>query len=98
MTTSEAFAALGLAPGAAPAAVRAAYIARAKATHPDATGGAGDAYRRVALAYSYARDYAASEPCPGCGGTGRDALVSASAWSRVELPCPACRGSGLRHN
>jgi hypothetical protein len=54
---TEAFAELGLEPGADEATVRSAYRDRAKEVHPD-TGGDEDEFKRVQEAYATARNHA----------------------------------------
>lgn len=56
MGRAEAFAALGLSPGADQRAIRQAYRDRVKAVHPDADGGDEDEFRRVRAAYERLRD------------------------------------------
>ncbi|TXM95373.1 DnaJ domain-containing protein [Methylobacterium sp. WL116] len=58
MTIEEAYIELGLAQNATPNAIKAAYRARAKATHPDINGrgvNAGEEFRRVQTAYEVLR-------------------------------------------
>lgn len=92
MTEVEAFTFLGIIPGAAPAAVRRAYLRLAREMHPDLGGDAaafavlGDAYR-LALAASYAW------PCEACRGTGRKA-ISGHGFGGTTMLCGACAGSG----
>lgn len=96
MTLTEAFAALGLAPGATPAEVRAAYVALGKAAHPD-LGGTVAAFVRHREAYEVASAYAKAEPCQTCKGSAT-IWVGTSAWSPTRMVCASCAGSGKRHN
>lgn len=52
----EAFRILGLAPGAAPEEVRAAFRRLAFETHPDRNAGKEDMFARIRAAYEYLRD------------------------------------------
>ncbi len=98
MTPAEAFAILGLAPGAAPAEVSARAKERAKVLHPDVLGtGDAGAFEVMRQARSTALAYALEEPCRACVGTGYK-VVYAPTWSAVKTQCPVCAGSGLRHN
>ena len=98
MTPAEAFAALGLAPGASPTEVRAAYRRLAKAAHPDAAEGSAEAFGALNRAYGAAFAYAHSEPCPRCAGRGSVPQPGAAyGWTPVYMPCGTCVGSGLRH-
>lgn len=63
---TEAFAELGLDPGADEATVRRAYRDRAKEVHPDA-GGDEDAFKRVQEAYATAQTHAHANPDANAG-------------------------------
>ena len=54
--TAEAYAVLGLEPGAGPEAVREAYRERVKEAHPDTPGGSSEEFIRVREAYEYLRE------------------------------------------
>ncbi len=90
----ESFAALGLAPGATPKQIRAAYLARARGLHPD-NGGDASAFAVLNTAYLGALKYANSEPCPECDGAGSKLVMSGFHGDRKT--CPVCDGSGQRH-
>lgn len=100
MVFDDPFALLGLAPGASPSDVRAAYLVRAKALHPDATAGNADEFKDLVEAYKRATVLAREWPCEPCGGTGRLDVRAAGPGgfgaSRVSVVCRTCGGTGKK--
>ena len=94
MTTDEAFAILGLRPGASVEEVRQAWHDVAGRTHPDA-GGSAEEFQRAREAYYLVRSITPRTPrgaCLTCFGSGRRRVRS--GFSTVNLSCAACGGSG----
>lgn len=90
------WATLGVLPSATPEALRAAYRARARDTHPD-RGGDPDEFYKVTQAYEAARNVSAWLPegkiCANCGGFG---VVGVKKGLKPRYPviCPECKGEG----
>ena len=97
MTEEEAFAALGLSPGAPPAVVHRRFRKLSFAAHPDTEGGSAEAFSELRAAYVMASDYAATEPCPTCKGARRKTLPSGGGFVPMTITCPDCEGTGYRH-
>lgn len=85
------------------AAIRAAYVARAKAAHPDA-GGDGEAFARLNEAYKTLMDrrlrssflknmLIRCRECPQCKGTGAT-YRQKGLLGRVYTLCAPCGGAG----
>lgn len=97
MTDEEAFAALGLKPGASPGDVKTEFRRHVMDAHPD-KGGTIDGFSALRTAYNQAFYYAVAEPCPTCKGVGRKTIPSGGLFIPMTITCPDCEGSGKKHN
>jgi curved DNA-binding protein len=103
MTLSEARALLGVRAAATAADIRTAYRAKAKAAHPDRSGGAAEDFRRIVAAYrqlepaahSLERARDAEPPAPRVA-TGELAITPLMAWSGGSVEHRAADGKTLR--
>lgn len=103
MTLSEARALLGVKAAATAADIRAAFRAKAKAAHPDASGGAADDFRRIVAAYRQLEPAAHSlERAQGAApsrpsyATGELAITPLMAWGGGAVEHTAADGKKLR--
>jgi curved DNA-binding protein len=104
MTLSEARALLGVRAAATAADIRTAFRAKAKAAHPDASGGEADDFRRIVAAYRQlepaahglerARD---AQPAPlHRAATGELTITPLMAWSGGSIEHRTADGKTLR--
>jgi len=87
------YAVLGLANGASPEDIRAAYRRLAFIAHPD-RGGTTDALVKIREAHDAALALAAKEPCRECYGAGH--IVHRGGLRSLKSTCKTCMGTGRR--
>jgi curved DNA-binding protein len=104
MTLSEARGLLGVKASATAADIRAAYRAKAKAAHPDRSGGAADDFRRIVSAYrqlepaarSLERAREAHAPAPRRAAAGELVITPLMAWAGGSVDHLTADGKTLR--
>jgi curved DNA-binding protein len=104
MTLSEARALMGVKASATAADIRAAYRAKAKAAHPDRSGGAADDFRRIVAAYRQLEPAAHSlerareaGPPPSRPATARElSITPLMAWGGGAVDHVTADGKTLR--
>lgn len=85
---------LGIPEDSTPEQVKAAYIEKAKTTHPDG-GGTAEAFQELQRAHDAAHEIASKpKKCEPCEGKGR--TVIQKGFNKMTMLCKACGGRGVR--
>jgi len=104
MTLSEARALLGVRAAATAAEIRSAFRAKAKAAHPDASGGEAEDFRRIVAAYrqlepaahSLERAKGAAPPASTRAASGELSITPLMAWGGGAVDHMTAEGKTIR--
>lgn len=88
------FEVLGIPEDSTPEQVKAAYLEKAKTTHPDG-GGTAEAFQELRQAFIQASIEAAKpKHCEACEGKGH--TLVAKGFHKMRMVCKACGGRGVK--